>query len=130
LANRVTASELRSVITVAGETDPVTDQVLDLFISDANLLVNEYLAVLSPPPNSARLKLIEKYLAAHLYVLTSEQGGLVKEEVGDASRTYNLLTKTEGLNSTRFGKQVMFFDTSGKLAGLGSGKPPARFQVV
>lgn len=130
MASRVTASELRKVIEVPGQTDPVSDITLDFHIANASLLVTEHLATVSPALSADRLKLIELYLAAHFYVLTSEQGGIVKEQTGDASRSYNLITDTKGLGSSRFGNLVKQFDTTGILTGLGSGKPPARFQVV
>lgn len=128
MANRVIASELRKIVTPAPDSDPVSDLTLDLFISNANLLVNETLATAGL--STDRMKLIELYLAAHFYVLTSEQGGLIKEEVGDASRTYNLMTKNVGLNFTRFGQQVAMLDPTGAIAAAGSAKPPALFEVI
>lgn len=128
MAYRVTPSELRKVIELPGETDQATEATLDSFIETANLLVNELLV--DSGLSDDRKKLIEKYLAAHFFSLSTEQGGLVKEQVGDASRSYNMMTKNLGLNFTRFGQQVLVFDTTGKLGAAGSSRPPAMFQVV
>ncbi len=128
MANRVTASELRKVIEMPGEDEPASEIDLETHISNANLLVNEELG--TSDLTEARKKLIELYLAAHFFVLTSEQGGLVKEQVGEASRSYNMLTQNRGFGFTRFGQQAMALDSTGTLSGIGSARPAAEFRVV
>lgn len=113
--------------------DDEVKQVIDtnrdtlLFISTANLVVNEHLVGLGF--TDARLKLIELYLAAHYTALTEERGGLTKYKMGDATEEY-MLEKGSGFAATRYGQQAINLDTSGTLSTLSSKALPAEFRVV
>lgn len=120
---RVAESELREIIE-AGATEKVTH-----YIEDAFLLVNETLGI-APTLSTARLKLVEKYLAAHLWTITAEKGGLTKEKKGESENTY-AATSGQGLSATRFGKLVQNLDTSGALDKVLSGAvKKAQLRVV
>lgn len=107
MANRVTDEQLRAVVGAAA------DEVVTFYIDDANLLVNETLV--GHGLSEDRLTVIEKYLAAHLYVLTVERGGLTKDKVGESEQGYVDFTG-KGIASTRFGSLAISLDTSGQLA--------------
>lgn len=103
---------------------------LTSYIADASLLVDETLGVTAPSGLSEdRMKLIEKYLAAHLWVIAQEKGGLTGEKMGDASATYQK-ADGRGLSSTRFGQMVVNLDTTGKLDKVLSNVKKAQFRVV
>ena len=105
-----------------------------LFISQANIVVDEFLAPGGVSSLSAdRLKLIETYVAAHFAALVRERGSLQEDKIGEAQQRYHN-TYSAGFNSTRFGQQAMFFDTTGILRtqAAKSEKPglSAEFSVV
>jgi len=110
---RVSESELREVIE-AGDTEKVTN-----YIDDAHLLVDETLG-LAPGLSDERLRLIEKYLAAHLWVLSAEKGGLQSEAKGESSASY-MASAGKGLSATRFGRLVLDLDYTGGLDKVLSG---------
>lgn len=99
---------------------------LQPFLDDANLLITDILGTSLSPE---RLKLIEKYLAAHLWVIAAEKGGLTKERALDAENAYQVVDGT-GLSSTRFGQQVISFDTTGELDKALSYKKKAQLRLV
>lgn len=120
---RVTDEELREIV----ETRP--DEVVTPFINDAALLVDETLGIL-PNMTEARLTLLEKYLAAHLWVLAKEKGGLTSEKKGESAASY-VTPKGKGLSSTRFGGLVRNLDTTGLLEKVLSGEvKKAQLRVV
>lgn len=123
---RVSEEELLAILDVA--TDGTGPYVLN-FVEDAHLFVEETL--ISTGMTEARLKIIEKYLAAHLYTITKERGGITEEETGDSRAAYRKMTGT-GLGSTPFGELALGADTSGKLAALSTSAnaKPALFRVV
>lgn len=99
------------------------------FIVTANILVNEILT--SKGLSADRLKIIESYLAAHFYVITSEKGGMVRKKMGDAEERYqDMPSSAFGLASTRFGTQAAVLDTSGTLGNLTAMAVKARFGVI
>lgn len=94
-----------------------TSMDVDLFITQASLLVDEELATLSPVQSDSRLALIETYLAAHFAVLVKERGAIASDEIEDAKERYHNVYAA-GLKSTRFGQQAISMDKSGTLAKL------------
>lgn len=116
----VTADQVRALIDTA--RDPVP------FIADAQMLVNEQLA--GQGLSAERLDLIVKYLSAHFLVLAEEKGGLIRSKLGDSDESYKAEEST-GLRSTRFGQQVLVFDTSGTMARIDKLQHgAAQFRVV
>ena len=118
---RVSEEELKGII------ETRADESVWSYIEDANTLVNETLDIATF--TEARLKLIEKYLAAHLWVVAAEKGGLTLERALDAVNEYKVQEGT-GLSATRFGQQVMAFDTSGALHKVLSYAKKAQLRVV
>ena len=116
---RVSEAEVKTLIDTNREVSP--------FIDDAHLIVNETL--LARGLTEERLKLIEKYLAAHLVALTEERGGLVRFKVGDSSEEYQL-DKGAGIAQTRYGQQAIDLDTTGTLRAMSRKKGQAELRVV
>lgn len=122
MANRVHSETLARLVGVAPETD------LTSFIDDAHVLVNETL--LAAGFTADRLTLIEKYLAAHLYVLSYEKGGLTGQKVDDASESYSTAKGQVGLRANRFGQMVAGLDTSNLLTLSLEPSRKAQFRLV
>lgn len=116
---RTTAQDVAKLIVV--DTASV-----DAHIETANLIVTEKLA--DKGMSSARLKIIETYLAAHLVAIAEEKGGLTSTSMGESSDSFANVY-SEGFKSTRFGQLAISFDESGTLAKTGS-KGKALFRVV
>lgn len=119
---RVIQSDVREIIT--------TDKVdLQPFIIAANLLITNVLATsgLGDP----LLKEIERWMSAHFIAMAgtdSDTGQVVEEKIGDASVKYDQGDFRKNLGATRYGRQAMLLDTTGKLANLGKGR--AEFRVT
>lgn len=112
----------------------ITDDMLDLYISTAVLLVSEDLS--GKGLSEARLAQIELYLSAHFAAVgIVERGGLTSSRTGDQSQdTYgNKAVYKAGLGSTRYGQSAIALDTSGTLQQTvdnQEGKKPALFNVI
>ena len=78
---RTTETALRALF----PKDDATKSV-DHYIADANLLVTELLA--TSGYSAERLELIERYLAAHFYLLGEQEGGIFEEKNGAVSYTH------------------------------------------
>lgn len=120
---RVSDSELRELVESSSSKQVIS------FLEDTHLLVEETLVGVSPQLSEGRLKLLEKYLAAHLFVLAEEKGGLTRVKKGESEDEYAKFSGA-ALNSTRFGQMVLAYDTSGKFALLDAGKKRAQFRLV
>lgn len=122
---RVSDSEMRDMVE-ARDGESVMG-----FINDAHDLIEDTLATFTPPISEARLKLLEKNLAAHFWVIAKEKGGLTLERTGDAQNIYRAPdTKATGLSSTRFGQQVLALDPSGLLNKVLTFAKKAQIQVI
>jgi hypothetical protein len=120
---RVAISEVRTLL------DGVADNSnVDLYIEQANLLVNEELA--GTGLTDARLRLIELNLAAHFGVVAIERGGFTYQQSMSSQEGYATDRSQVKLSSTRFGQQALVLDSSGKLATLDSPRGTAEFRVM
>ena len=121
MPTRVSEGELKEIV------EARADEVVQSYIDDANLLVDETLdlALFS----AERLKLIEKYLAAHLWVIAKERGGVTLEKTLEAQNMYKKYDGV-GLSATRFGQQVIAFDFTGALDKALSYSKKAQLRVV
>lgn len=122
---RTTAAALRALF----PKDDASKSV-DHYIADANLLVTELLG--TSGYSAERLELIERYLAAHYYVLGEQEGGVFEEDIGEAStKMGSTFTLGQGLRLTRFGQQVLGLDTSGIMETISaSSKKKAQLRLV
>lgn len=123
MANRVSAQDLTAYVRV--------DVAVDLtpYLDDAHLLVEARLA--GKGLSEGLLTLIEKNMAAHLYLLGREDGGIVAEKTGESSSTYaGSKTLGAGMSSTRFGQMVLGLDTTGSFASMDKPGRKALFRVV
>jgi hypothetical protein len=110
MANRVTPEELAPIV------PDVSASSLAPYISTANLIVDE--EIVGKGLSDARLKEIEKYLAAHFATITN--GELTMRKIGDSQDSYAKGLAGKGLKETAFGRQACLLDTSGTLASQGA----------
>jgi hypothetical protein len=123
---RVTESQVRSV---AGEPSSVDASSA---ISVANLIVDEELY--DTTLSNDRLTMIELYLSAHFLVLTTREGPMAAQALGDATERYHNIYQA-GLMSTRFGQQAVLLDSTGTLAAIAAkaadpSRKDAQFTVI
>ena len=121
MPNRVQSDEVAILFEGSESVD------FEPFIADAHILVDE--ALLGAGYLDPKLKMIEKYLAAHLYILTSERGGLTLLKVGESEERYSPKTMS-GLRGTRFGELAASLDTTNALAALLEPSRKALFRLV
>lgn len=110
--------ELRQILEVPGD---VEDTSLEMFLADANLIITEDLA--GKGHSTARLKTIERYIAAHFSLLLTERGGLTSSRQGESQDNYTSMSALgnkaiTGFQLTRYGQQAISLDTSGTLAAM------------
>jgi hypothetical protein len=127
MAARVQEDDLRAIV----EDDP--SQPVQNFIDDAHLLVEE---ILNPGGHSVltegRLTLIEKYLAAHLFTVSVEHGGLTLQRIGETEERYQPSAGPQpGLRGTRFGQLILGLDSTNLLESqLVGGTKKALFRLA
>jgi len=126
---RVAEAEVRKLF----PSDNAMNVSVSHYIEDANVLVTELLG--SSSLSVERLTIIEKYLAAHLYVLGEHEGGVFEEQVGNSrEKRGSTFTLGRGLELTRWGQMVLAMDTTGIFAEQTiyptSGKKEALFRLV
>lgn len=117
---RVTPAEVKAII----DTDKIN---LLPFIDAANALVTEVLG--ETDLSSTLLKEIERWMSAHFIAMSgsdSDAGEVVEEEVGE-SRVKYTFDRGTGFSNTRYGKQAIMLDTTGRLGSMG--KTRASFRV-
>lgn len=123
-APRIEADQVKEIITTT-----ISDStILTSMIDTAHVFVDTHLLDYDHP--SAILEKIELYLAAHFVSLTSEEGALILSKQGDATDEWDTQHLGKGLSSTRFGQAALVLDSSGILAGLGTGKLKAQFRIM
>ena len=113
MANRVTPAEVQAIM----EHYPAD---LTPFIADANLMVTEDLADSSMSDD--RLAKIEKYLSAHfasIYDPLTTQEGVAG--AGSIQERFQRGQVGKGLESTQYGQQAIFWDSTGTLKRLSNG---------
>jgi hypothetical protein len=90
----------------------ITD--LQPFIDDASLIIDNVVAI-EPVPADNLLELVERYLAAHLVMVTSGQVSM--EKVRSLQVQYGTLLD-KGFAITHWGTTAMMLDTTGRLAAF------------
>jgi len=105
---RVVAADVQAIL----ETT-LAEAVITPYITSANAMVDE---VMGTEETSDILKEIERWLAAHMIVITKKRQA-IKEEAGGAAITYTGKYGL-GLESTSYGQMVLSLDTSGAFASL------------
>ena len=120
MAIRATEAMVKEII----DTDLTNEQITPFLIAAntmvADLLLNENYSVTT-------LQEIERWLAAHFVAVRDPQ--VTSEKIGDAQAVYEGKTG-KGLESTRYGQQVMTLEHHGLLAQLASGKRPAEVKTI
>ena len=123
---RVSALEVREVVTTAADDDTI----LGSYVDTAHLLVDTYLIGGTCQHSDAILKKIELYLAAHFTALSEGAGAVRYSKIGDAAESYNTDMLGDGLRSTTYGQTAIMLDTCGILSNLASSGLKAEFRVV
>ncbi len=114
MANRVTAANVKEIISTTQEND-----IVDVIITSANLLVTQTLN--SQGLSDNLMKEIERWLSAHFLAMSLERQTEREEIGGDTNEQYAKLG--QGLNGSTYGQTVKMLDTSGLLdAVLGKKK--------
>ena len=111
----------------------VTNGTLQTFLDTANLVCTENLGACGY--STARLTLIELYLAAHLTLLLVERGGLSSSRTGGsegAQDTYvsAVYSNMRGWMTTRWGQMECTLDPAKVLTNQSSTTLPALFKVM
>lgn len=114
---RTTKTEIESIIELDSEVI-ATDAAMLPFITVASELVTERCTGTKGPTTAytdERLRLIEMWLAAHLY--TNRDPRATSEKAGAVGVTYQYQTDL-GFDSSLYGQTAMRLDTNGGLAAL------------
>lgn len=125
------ARTTRALVGTIIELDPEVipdDAAMEPFITVANELVTEACVDNGPSTayTSARLELIERWLAAHLY--TNRDPRAVNEKAGAVGATYQ--SKVDlGFDTSHYGQTAMRLDTNGGLAKLNDDAKKGRPRV-
>ena len=101
----VTDSDVKQILDTDVDTTP--------FINAADLIVTQYLT--TSGLSTAMLTEIERWLAAHLTCMMDPRE--TAKAMGDARVSFEQGTLGAGLQSTRYGQQVLLLDWTGTIAG-------------
>lgn len=112
MANRTTFKKVREIY-----DSQLTDENIENYIDIASRQVD---SIPSGTLTNATLADIERFLTAHLIIITKERRG-VQEEVGEAKVRFSNIYG-EGLMATEYGQMVGELDTTGTLKALGKKK--------
>lgn len=103
---RTTKSDVKDII----ELDTLTDSEIQAFIDDASQIIDNRL---KGHTTDANLKLVEKWLAAHLCSMKEKRTS--RERVGPITEEYEGGEFGQGLESTRYGQMCISLDPTGRL---------------
>lgn len=106
---RTSVSDIKDII----ELDTLTDSQITAFMNDANQIVDNRL---DGHTTDANLKLIEKWLSAHLCAMREQR--VNRERVGPVTQEYEGGEYGRGLESTRYGQQAIALDPTGRLEAI------------
>jgi hypothetical protein len=112
MANRTTFRKVREIY----ESD-LTDENIEQYIGIATNMVDN---IPSGELTDTVLADIERFLTAHLIIITKERRG-VQEEIGEGKVRYSNIFG-EGLMATEYGQMVSELDTTGTLKAMGKKK--------
>ena len=115
MAVRTTATAVREIL----DTEQ-TDPEIVAYINIASPLVDQ-VAAASSTMTVDQLTELERWLTAHLIVITKERRG-IEEEIGADTRIRYSDIFGPGLQATEYGQMVGILDPSGTLLALGKKK--------
>lgn len=104
----------QEILDILPDGTGMTDITITPYINIASDVVDDLDATVL---DSTRLKDIERFLTAHLIMVTKDRMG-TKERVGDAEVSYPNIFGP-GLNASTYGQMVLQLDSTGTLANLG-----------
>lgn len=107
---RTTPELVGTIVAVTAGAD------LTSFVDTASLLVTDVVVAGSPDYSDEKLELIERWLAAHFYVVNDPR--TAQEGVSGVQEQFEVVKVDLGLNVTKYGQQAMRLDTDGNLAAL------------
>jgi hypothetical protein len=118
------------MLLLPGRSD-ITD--VTAFIATASAIVDDLEAKAAVAPTATILEQIEKYISAHLALVTHDAGALAAMTVGEAVDRYHNVYDL-GLKMTRPGQVALMLDRTGYLNELDlqmqKNIKPALFQVI
>lgn len=117
---RTSVSEVKNIIPTN-----LSDSEIQSYIDTATALVD---ASLAGKLSDTILEQIEKWLTAHL-ISTTRLRQLKSGKAGPASAEY-FGKDGMGLNSSTYGQQAIFLDSTGTLARQSEGKPSAKLEAL
>ena len=120
MAKRTTSVKVQAIL----DTEQSLEQI-EAYIDIATLMVDEVAVV--GTLTTAMLAELERWLTAHLIVITKERRGIEEEIDGDTRVKYSDVFG-EGLQSTDYGQMVAQIDTTGTLKA--KGKKRVYFKAV
>lgn len=115
---RTTPSQVKAVL--GGDYDAEAEPTLTPYIDWAGALVDDLDEAATTSPTTARLTLIETWLAAHAYVMSdqpyeeSSQGKSMGVFQGSGAKTIG-----KYLEASKYGQQAILLDGTGYLINLG-----------
>lgn len=112
MAIRTSASDIFEILP---DGISMEDSAVEAYIEIASGIVDE---IDSTVLSTDRLKEIERWLTAHLIMITKDRQATTREKLGDAEVSYANIFG-EGLKATTYGQMVMQLDTTGTLSNLG-----------
>lgn len=87
------------------------------FITSADLLVDEIVAAADSAISTEKQKALSTYIAAHLTLVSHDQGALAAMSVGESTDRYHNVYGF-GFKMTRPGQFALLLDTTGYLSDL------------
>lgn len=117
---RVTAADVKAIL----DDTTLKESTINVFITSAHTMVDEVLGT----GETDVLKEIERWLTAHMIVVTRERQA-IREEAGTVRIDYSGVFGA-GLNSTTYGQMVLALDTTKAMSSLaGTGKSASVFVI-
>ena len=123
MANRVTVAEVQEIMEVDTTVASTTD--MTAMIGVANRIVTKQ--VTASHMTATDLKNVELYLSAHLIAIKDKR--VASEKAGSVAQSFQYKLGLR-LESTMYGQQVLWLDTSGAMNALNNVKKKASMKTL
>jgi hypothetical protein len=120
--SRTTADQVKALLTPGGAYDLVNNPDVSPFIDSASILidaVNECALSKDITLTSAQLEIMERWVAAHAYVMTDQRP---QEEWDEKAKAVYQGRTGLNLEASKYGQMALSLDTSGCLSAISSGR--------
>ncbi len=124
---RCTVEEIKEIFSTTLEDDSIT-----AFITSAHLFVNNTVAAADSPPDTATLKEIERWVAAHFCCLRDPIAlRMVQGDSEQWSFPASVTTAwSRGLGLTVYGQQAILMDTTNTLSDITTQRRQATYRAA